>query len=95
MSAGGDGKIKLFDTFKGAVPSEGSGRSSNKADEAELTELTATVKGLQQVEPISESRWGKGHAFSVCWVEWYPFDTGLFVSGGKDSKVIFSFNHFL
>ena len=28
-----------------------------------------------------------GHRFSVSWVEWYPVDTGMFVSGGMDETV--------
>ena len=42
-----------------------------------------------RLEPIvAEHPPREGHAYAVNCVQWYPFDTGLFISGGMDGKVL-------
>lgn len=39
------------------------------------------------ISPIMEDKWRGRTRYELRAVEWYPFDTGLFVTGGRDCKV--------
>jgi len=48
--------------------------------------LNNTAPGPRVVKPLIR-RWKNRHEFAITCVQWYPFDTGLFITSGSDGCV--------
>lgn len=53
-----------------------------------LYDLTAPVNaGTGSCKPLMHNQWASGHRHAVTCLQWYPFDTGMFVTGSRDYSV--------
>lgn len=94
LSGSNDGTLAIFDLESAQSVQEHVVAQAERAQALEDAEIglldeseSAVASPNPVIGPLFENQWRAKHAYSVSDLGWYPFDTGMFVTGSHDHHV--------